>query len=248
MGGGAKDALAGCRLGLLFRVASSSSVEGVHARQCGVGEDAQGPGVGGRGRRQGRVGEQLRREVMQSAGERDGQRGVATLVNGTSAAKVDELCGGGVGNDNVLELDVEVGDVVGVEVLQGGANVAQATAQGAGGEAGGGGNLVEHVTRGGVVHDESQGEVGGGGVAGLGAEVDRGNVVEAGDVGVAEGEMERNLSANGFSDLGSRDDLDGDVAGDGMGGVGGGARLVDSAGNALTERALDDVAGNGVWK
>lgn len=50
----------------------------------------------------------------------------------------------------------------------------------------------------------------------LGAEVDRGDMVEAGDVGMAEGKMECNLSTNGFSNLGSWDDLDGDVGGEGV--------------------------------
>lgn len=81
------------------------------------------------------------------------------LVDSTGASKVDELCGGGVGDNDVLELEVQVHNVVGVQVVQGLADMAETTAQKGRRQGCGGCDLIEHVSGRCVVHDEGQGEL-----------------------------------------------------------------------------------------
>lgn len=113
-------------------------------------------------------------------------------------------------------------DVLLVQMVQCSGNVREAASKETGGKGGGSGDFVEHVTCGGVVHDEGEG---GGSVRDMG----EGDCMEGHYVGVLLREVVGDLAADSGADLGSRDELDGDVLG-GWGAAG----EVDCAGGALT--------------
>ena len=75
------------------------------------------------------------------------------MGNAGGAAKIGKLCGVGLGDDDVLQLDVKMSDPLVVEIRQGGGNVRQPSPEDRGRQGACGGDLCKHIAGRGELSD-----------------------------------------------------------------------------------------------